>query len=151
VHANACRPCDHASCPPVVHDQESDAEIFIVEPDARARASLVARLQRLGVPVHAHWCAETLLSTLTPEQGGCLITEADLPGLSGIELVRRLAHRGGRRIAVIICTENNVRTAVRALHEGAWSVLVKPLRGTELSRVTSDALQWSRGPSSPLI
>lgn len=119
--------------------------IFLIEPDSRTRSTLVARLGRLGNPVHAFWCAETFLSELMPDQRGCVVTEATLPGLDGIALARRLAGRRGERLAVIVCTEGGVDTAVRALHEGAWSVLRKPFRGTELSRMTLDALQWSAG------
>jgi FixJ family two-component response regulator len=115
-------------------------ELFVVEPDPRLRASLVAELSALEYPVHGFWCAETFLSTLTADRGGCLITAAALPGLDGLGLLELVIGRAGRPITVVVLADADVATAVRAVRAGASDVLGRSERGRALKAAVLDAL-----------
>jgi two-component system, LuxR family, response regulator FixJ len=111
---------------------EAENCIFIVEPDAALRASVVAVAASLSAQIRQYASGEEFLAACGRPQCGCLIAAIRLPGLSGLRLMQVMRQNGIRLPTIIIGASIDVRLAVRFLHAGAVTVLEIPFRDQEL-------------------
>lgn len=87
---------------------------------------------------------EAFLSNHRYGREGCLLVGADLPGITGLDLLKCLS-RQGQMMPVIMTTGNaDVRAAVNAMKAGAFDVLERPVCGLELLAAVARALDKSR-------
>jgi FixJ family two-component response regulator len=110
--------------------------IAVIEADATDRLMLCRLLRSLSVDVCAFDSAESYLSAASSKLD-CLIADTELPGMSGIELLRLLRSRGVDD-PVILLGADNVRAAVTAMRAGASDYIEKTnVDLGVLTRVTS--------------
>ncbi len=108
--------------------------ILVVEDERAQRDALALYLGRLGHPVTAVASGEEALALLSKGGHAMLITDLRLPGLSGLEVVRR-AHEVDDELGVLLMTAYaSVESAVEALRLGAHDYLLKPLILEEVGR-----------------
>lgn len=106
--------------------------IAIVDDDAQVRVGLRSLLRSYGYTVEAYDGAAALLADNAPGRHHCIITDLQMPGMSGIELLEQLRH-DGCQLPVILMTafpEANLRK--RAFQGGASCFLSKPFEANEL-------------------
>jgi FixJ family two-component response regulator len=102
------------------------AAIYIVEDDEPVRDSLAALLEAEGFDVASYASSEQFLEHFHPRGSACLLLDLELPGKSGIDLMRILG-AGRHRLPVIVITGKADRSLhARALALGAANVFVKP-------------------------
>jgi FixJ family two-component response regulator len=109
------------------------AIVHIIDDDDSVRDSMCALLESCGYEVRDHATAEAFLSH--SEKGtGCLLTDHDMPGITGIELLEHLRATDDQTPALIITggTDPTIRT--RANRIGV-RVLQKPVAEEELVRL----------------
>ena len=114
--------------------------ISIVDDDPVVREATADLLNSLGYTALSFESAEEFLDSGHIRSTGCLITDQQLPGLSGTELQTQL-NADGYRTPVIFITafpEPNVRK--RALDAGAIAFLTKPFEQTDLVNSIKSAL-----------
>ena len=80
----------------------------------------------------------------------CLVIDAYLPGMDGIELLRRLDDAGHRLPAIMITGNSDVPMAVQAMKAGASDFIEKPISRDELLASVERALEQSRDSSKLL-
>ena len=100
--------------------------IAIVDDDDAVREAMKALVRSLGYHASTFASADEFLNSEQVHDTSCLITDVQMPGLSGIDLQDRLIARG-HRIPIIFITgypDENVRT--RAMKAGAIAFLSKP-------------------------
>lgn len=104
-------------------------EVFVVEPDAAICDGLTALINSQNIPVRCYKNAETFLDFVCERHPvcGCLLLEAELPGLSSFELLRRLPKHGVCIPAIVLVSTSNRWIAKQALNAGACEVIEKPL------------------------
>ncbi len=117
--------------------------LCVVEHDADARTSLAALFAGLGIDVRTYTSAEDLLSTLDQVEMSMLVSELTLPGISGIELLRRLRERGVRAPTILLSEDSDIPTAVDAIRAGAVDFIEKPFIDRVLLRRVKAALEGS--------
>jgi len=102
--------------------------ITVVDDDACVRESMSSLLRSVGHAVNEFGSAEELVASLTLDETDCVITDVRMPGMSGLELQRRLA-LSHPRLPVILMTAHASDDEVRrrALRDGAAEYLAKPL------------------------
>ena len=125
------------------------AMISIVDDDAFVRESLRDLIESLGYDVAPFESAERFLEAACLVQTSCLITDLQMPGLSGLDLQGRLI-ADGHCIPIIFVTglaAENFR--VRAMSAGAVGFLSKPLDERLLISCLETALSPSIGYSRP--
>ena len=88
-----------------------------------------------------------VLEAYRPGRGACLLIDAYLPGMSGLELLRRLHDAGHRLPAIMITGNSDVPMAVQAMKAGASDFIEKPIGGSELLASVDRALEQSRDAS----
>ncbi len=113
----------------------SDAKLalYLVEPSALVTEALATLLEDRIRSLDSFPSAESLLCeglTLAPRR--CLITELNLPGMSGIELMLALEREHLPTPTIIMSVEANIRIAVRAIRYGAVDFVEKPCIAAEL-------------------
>jgi FixJ family two-component response regulator len=106
--------------------QEATPVVGVIDPDPVARNGLRTLLHGMGVDVSTFDSAESFLLAANGRQLGCLIVDLLLPGMSGLELLRRLRSSGNDVPVILLADESDVPTAVAAMREGATDFIEKP-------------------------
>ena len=106
--------------------QDAPPVVGVIDPDPVARHGLSTLLRGLGIEVATYESAETYLLAANGRHVGCLIVDLLLPGMSGIELLRRLRSAGNDVPVILLADESDVPTAVAAMREGATDFIEKP-------------------------
>ena len=133
---------------PVTHSAETmtrpEPIVFVVEDDRSLREAIKLLLETVDLRVETFRTAEQFLSSERPEVPSCLVLDVRLPGVSGLELQRRLA-RGGVTIPTIFITgHGDVPMSVQAMKAGAVEFLTKPFRDQQLLDAVQQALDRDR-------
>jgi FixJ family two-component response regulator len=115
--------------------------ISIVDDDESVREATKGLIRSLGYATATFASAEEYLRSDRMRDTSCLITDVQMPGMSGVELQDRLI-AGGQRTPVIFMTafpEENIRT--RVLEAGAFGYLSKPFNDECLIECLDEALK----------
>lgn len=106
--------------------EDAPPVVGVIDPDPAAREGLRALLRGVGVDVTTFDSAENYLLAATGRHLGCLIVDLLLPGMSGLEFLRRLRAAGNDVPVILLADESDVPTAVAAMREGATDFIEKP-------------------------
>jgi FixJ family two-component response regulator len=117
--------------------------IFVVDDDAAVGRALQSAGKLIGHPVRAFGSAAEFLAAYAREPG-CLVLDIRMPGMTGLELQRKLADDGIGIPVVMISGHADVRIAVEAMTVGAFTLLEKPFRLDELLAQVRRALEKDR-------
>jgi len=102
------------------------AQVHIIDDDDAVRDSLTFLLNTAGIKVHSHPSAAAFLDALAGAQLKCVITDVRMPGMSGIDLLRRLRELKIDVPVIVITGHGDVPLAVEAMKIGAADFLEKP-------------------------
>jgi len=102
--------------------------VFLVEDDQAVRASLVEALAEFKITVCDYMTAMEFYRDFREPVPGVLILDLRLPGMSGIELQDKLIEDGFELPIVMISGHADVPMAVRAMKNGAFDFLCKPVK-----------------------
>lgn len=106
--------------------------VFIVDDDAAICDGLCNLLESVGVKAEHFGSAEEFIATWTPDSPGCLMLDARLPGMTGVEFQEQLI-RSGIRIPIIFMTAHGDVPMVRkVLKAGAVEFLTKPFEKEDM-------------------
>lgn len=126
--------------------QDAPPVVGVIDPDPVARNGLRTLLRGLGIDVATFDSAESYLLAANARHLGCLIVDLLLPGMSGLELLRRLRSGGYDVPVILLADESDVPTAVAAIREGATDFIEKPYVDVAVLRQVQKLL---RAPPSP--
>jgi two-component system CheB/CheR fusion protein len=121
--------------------------IYVVDDDSHIRAAIRSVLEDDGRTVEDFGDCEAFLQAYQPGREACLLIDAYLPGMSGLELLQRLTAEGHRIPAVMITGNADVGMAVRAMKAGASDFIEKPVGRDELLASVERALEHSQDAS----
>lgn len=118
--------------------------IAIVDDDQSVREAVMSLMRASGFIAEAFPCAEDFLKSDRLQRTSCLIADFRMPGMSGLELYRRLVESGQSIPTVLITahSEDGVRT--RALKAGIRCYLTKPFDDDDLLGCIRSALDQSK-------
>lgn len=125
-------------------DKVSGPTIYIVDDDNEMRRSLRELLEADGRKVEDFGDCEAFLAAYQPGDEACLLIDAYLPGIDGIELLRQLKNSGHHLPAIMITGSSAVPMAVEAMKMGAIDFIEKPIGYRELLASINRALDVSR-------
>jgi len=114
--------------------------ILLVDDDPAVRRSLSETLSEEGHEVRASESAEVALSQLDEYAPDLILSDIRMPGLSGIELLECVKERAPSVDVILMTAYDDMPTVVRAMREGAFDFLVKPLQLEELQAVLDRVL-----------
>ena len=114
--------------------------VFIVDDDASVRDSLSLLLGLKGFCSESFENAGHFLASFRPEWRGCVVTDVDMPGMSGLELQAALARMGGSLPVIVMSASCDPTVQARALAAGAAGFVAKPFDADQLLAVITHAL-----------
>jgi FixJ family two-component response regulator len=114
--------------------------ISIVDDDECARKAIERIVRSLGYVVMTYASAEDFLGSNRVNDTSCLITDVHLPGLSGVELYRRLLDNGLAAPTIFVSGLADETTRTEALAAGAVGFLSKPFSQKSLVDCVKTAL-----------
>ena len=128
---------------PPVSNTATTPIIFVVDDDANVRGTMCAVLVDEGWQVKAFASCEAFLQAYQPVNEACLLVDAYLPGMSGLQLLQKLRDSGSSLPAIMITGNSDVAIAVQAMKAGASDFIEKPVSGNELVESIKRALEQS--------
>jgi FixJ family two-component response regulator len=118
--------------------------VFVVDDDASVRDSLKNLIRSVGLGAELFASAQEFLRSKRPDVPGCLVLDVRLPGLSGLDLQRRMAEAGLQIPIIFITGHGDIPMTVRAMKAGAVEFLTKPFRDQDLLDAIQQALERDR-------
>ena len=115
--------------------------VFIVDDDEAARESLSWLISSVGLKVETFASARDFLDAFDRSRPGCLLVDVRMPGMSGLELQRRLESEPGCLPVIIVTGHGDVQMAVRAMKDGAFDFFEKPFNDQVLLDLVSRAVR----------
>jgi len=115
--------------------------ILIVEDEETLASSLKRVFTREGYSVDVAEDAEKGLELIEKNSYDVIITDIILPGISGIELLRKIKEKEPDQLVIIITAYASVETAVEALRAGAYDYVIKPIIHQEIKQIVRNALR----------
>ena len=103
----------------------NEPTVFIVDDDASYSAAIARLLRASGLLVKSFTSATEFLRHRSPDAPGCVITDLQMPGMSGIELQSALAKTGNPLPMVFLTGRGDIPTSVAAMRCGAEDFLTK--------------------------
>lgn len=124
---------------------EAPPSVGVIDSDPVARGRIEALLHPIGVEVVTYDSAEAYLLARPGKSLACLIVDLLLPGMSGLELLRRLRELGNDVPVILLADESDVPTAVAAMREGATDFIEKPYVSVAVLKQVQKLLQHGQG------
>jgi FixJ family two-component response regulator len=118
--------------------------VFVVDDDASVRDSLKNLIRSVGLGAELFASAQEFLRSKRPDVPGCLVLDVRLPGLSGLDLQRRMAEAGLQIPIIFVTGHGDIPMTVRAMKAGAVEFLTKPFRDQDLLDAIQQALERDR-------
>ncbi len=117
--------------------------MYIVDDDAAVRTAVGMLMRSVGHRSLTFGSAAEFLASYDPAQGGCLVLDVRMPGMSGLEVQERLNQIGDPIPIIFVTGHGDVPMAVQAMHAGAEDFLQKPFRDQDLIDRVNQALERS--------
>ncbi len=121
--------------------------VHVIDDDEALRELLTFLLRSAKHDVRSYASAKAFLDALPRAGLGCIITDVRMPGMSGIELLRRLKELNVAVPVIVITGHGDVALAVEAMKIGAVDFLEKPFDDEVLMASVDAALRQQDGQS----
>jgi FixJ family two-component response regulator len=118
-----------------------EAIVFIIDDDARMRAAMERLLKSVGLHPEAFATPQEFLRRKTPDHPSCLVLDVRLPGMSGLDVQRKLIDSGIHIPIIFISGHGDIPMTVKAMKSGAVEFLTKPFRDQDLLDAIGQALE----------
>ncbi len=118
--------------------------ILFIDDDRAGREVALFNLRKAGYRVEIASDGTEGLSVFSPEKFDLVITDVKMPGISGIEVLRRIRKASPDIPVLVITAFGNVETAVEAMKEGAYDFIGKPFHRDQLLMAVEKALERQR-------
>lgn len=125
--------------------------VCVVDDDAAVRESLVRQVAAEGWNAVPYASATEFLERTSLADVGCVLLDNRMPGLSGFELLERLASGGVAPPVVLLSGNPDVATSVESMKLGAVDFLVKPVERDVLVAAVRKALERHAGERARML
>jgi DNA-binding NtrC family response regulator len=122
----------------------AEGRILIIDDEDSIRDYLSMMLEREGYEVSASEDGKRALKLNAKKSYDVVITDIQLPGMSGIDILTKLRETDPTLPVIIITGHASQESAIEALNMGAYYYLLKPVSNEELKQVVRTALEMRR-------
>lgn len=124
-----------------------NAIVFVVDDDDQVRKAVMTLVSAMGVATEGFASAEDFLEAYEGQRPACLVTDVRMLGMSGLELQEQLRDKGVNLSVVVLTAFATTPTTVRAMRNGALTLMEKPCQDDELwdavrTGLASDVKNW---------
>ncbi|MBY5454380.1 MULTISPECIES: response regulator transcription factor [Rhizobium] len=129
-------------------DASKTSLVICVEDDEPVRDALRGLLRANGMRVAAFASAEEFLASTELQTAACLVTDIQLGGISGLDLLDKLSGIGRRIPSILITAHSDAAVGDRARNSGASRIFLKPVSPTDLLEAIRTALASDSAPTA---
>src|SRR5712691_8112289 len=108
--------------------QFSDVRVLVVDDEAPARNVLALVLAQIGLRCEKAACGEEALHILEEKQTHVVISDLQMPGISGMELLAKVRQLYPHLVFLVVTGTDDIQVGIQAMQEGADDYLVKPFQ-----------------------
>ncbi len=123
---------------------EPDQVVFVIDDDPSVRAAIKRLLGAVGQSCEMFESGREFLESRLPDVPSCVILDVRLPGLSGLDLQRKMAELGIHIPIIFVTGHGDIPMSVQAIKAGAVEFLTKPFRDQDLLDAISQAIERDR-------
>jgi FixJ family two-component response regulator len=117
-----------------------EVTVFIIDDDAGMRAAMQRLFKSVGLRAESFATPQAFLQRGLPDGPNCLVLDVRLPGMSGLDVQRRLIETGVQIPIIFITGHGDIPMTVKAMKSGAVEFLTKPFRDQDLLDAIQQAL-----------
>ena len=114
--------------------------ISVVDDDASIREALANLISSVGYEVELYASAEEFLDSSRARGADCLVLDLRMPGMGGLELMRRLAAEERETPVIVITAQGDDNARAESMKAGAVAFLNKPFKEETLLGAIASAL-----------
>ncbi len=118
--------------------------VFIVDDDESIREGLCNLLEAVGINAESYPTAERFRARWSEAMAGCLLLDARLPGISGVEFQERLRKLGIGIPVIFMTAHGDIPMVRKVMKAGAIEFLTKPFQKEELLHAVDQAFAFDR-------
>ncbi|MDX1552308.1 MAG: sigma-54 dependent transcriptional regulator [Marinobacter sp.] len=119
----------------------TDVSVIFVDDDPHIRQAIAQTLTLEGMPVACFEDAPSGLAAITPEYGGIVLCDYNMPGMDGMAMLDRVRTVDETIPVIILTGQGDISTAVTAMQRGAYDFIEKPFDEDELLELLRHALE----------
>ena len=123
---------------------KSSTQILVIDDEAHNRQALTLLLSHSGYQVQSAVTGEEALEIMERKPFEIIITDLFLPGVSGIDILKRVKEESPYTSVILITGNASAETAVEAMKEGAFDYITKPFNFEKLKVIVAKAVEKSR-------
>lgn len=120
---------------------DTKAKILITDDEKIVRESLLHWFEEDGYSVETAANGEEALANFEKGKYDLVLTDMKMPGLSGLELLKKIKEIDENCIVILITAYASVPSAIKALKDGAYDYVTKPIDPDELAHLVEKALK----------
>lgn len=121
-------------------DLSHDHLISVIDDDPSIVLAIVGLVRSLGYRASGHASAEAFLASDEPQSAHCIITDIQMPGMSGVALKQHLATNDVTTPVIMITARTETALLDSARESGAFCLLGKPFEPNDLIHCVENAL-----------
>lgn len=118
--------------------------VFIVDDDISICEGLSNLLESVGIRAECYPSAETILESWNHSNSGCMLLDARLPGMSGVELQEQMQKLGIGMPVILMTAHADIPMVRKVMKAGAVEFLTKPFEKEELLHAIEHAFALDR-------
>lgn len=118
--------------------------VLVVDDHAAVRESVIDVLRQAGYAVDGLASAVEALPQLEQHAFDVVITDLQMPGMDGLELIRQMSRRRLPAQVIMITAHATIASAVEAMRHGAFDYLEKPFNVNQLEQLVARAMERRR-------
>jgi FixJ family two-component response regulator len=124
--------------------KELEPIVFVIDDDELIREGIHSLIKSIGLRVQTFASAQEFMLAKRSDAPACLILDVRMPGLSGLDLQRKMSDADIHIPIIFITGHGDIPMTVRAMKEGALEFLTKPVRGQDLLDAVQKAITRDR-------
>ena len=119
----------------------AEPTVYVVDDDSAARESMEALFTSAGLHVETFPDGDTFLNGHVRDRPACLVLDVRLPGMSGLQIQKRLAEADAGIPIIFVSGNADVGVAVETMRAGAVHFIEKPYRPQTLLECVNEAMK----------
>ncbi len=123
---------------------EAPVSVLVVDDDEMIREILHDFLVRAGYEAEAAPSGELALAALLRQPRDLVVTDVMMPGMDGLEVLRRVKENWPETEVIVVTGYASLENGVRAMKEGAYDFLIKPVKLAQFDAVLDRCARWIR-------
>jgi len=126
-------------------ERDPEQMVYVIDDDEAVRDSMGMLLESADLPYRCFTSADSFLGEHDGSQRGCLVLDIRMPGMTGLDLQKQLTQFGSSLPIIFITGHGDVPMAVKAMRQGAFDFLRKPVNEENFLERIANALDRETG------